>query len=416
MPDSPKQLGQVQARGEGLELAKTIPYWLVAIVGLIYASGFLVVTTHLERFGIRVEGTDVWKTRYIHIGVLAMCFPVMIVGTAFGMWYLLTIREMECAEQEKLLAARFAVRCLRPNDLGTQQSEKQRRHLRWLFALSGFVILLMELTFYAFAMFIRRGNSPDPASTRWKLVGMLVAGFVLLILAARIEKWGSGSRWPGILTRCCALIAVLALAGWAAGPYWSWSLIWGFLQTRGAACAMMVCFLGFIGYIVFSLKRNQAKYSQARWRAAWLITICIGGPMYYLSLVGFAHSVFAYIPAARDGGDYTVSWMVRISRKDNAKGGNECPKWQRLVEETSTALYVADGPDRQPCEWRSKPEEIPNLHSISRDQIADIEYKFEPLDCDPEKGPEQSPRPARPGVMRSPAVDSPRPRARLNKP
>jgi hypothetical protein len=108
--------------------------------------------------------------------------------------------------------------------------------------------------------------------------------------------------------------------------------------------------------------------------------------MYYLSLMGFAHSVFAYIPAARDGGDYTVSWMVRISRKDNAIGG-----WQRLVEETSTALYVADGPERQPCEWRSDPEKIPNLHSISPDQIADIEYKFKALDCYPKKGPEQPP-------------------------
>jgi len=415
MPDSPQQPpGQVQAKHDALELAKTIPYWLVAIVGLIYASGFLVVTTHLERFGIRVEGTDVWKTRYIHIGVLAMCFPVMIVGTVFGMWYLWTIRERERAEQEKVLAARFAVRCLRPNDLAAQQSEKQRRHLRWLFTLSGFVLLLMELAFYAFTMFIRRGTSPDPASTRWKLVGMLVAGFVLLILAAKIEKGGSGRRWLGMLTRWCALIAVVALAVWAAKPYWSWNVIWGFLQSRGAACTMMVCFLGFIGYIVFSLKRNQATYSPARWRAAWLITICIGGPMYYLSLVGFAHSVFAYIPAARDGGDYTVSQMVRISRKDNAIGEKECPKWQRLVEETSTALYVADGPDRQPCEWRSESQKIPNLHSISRDQIADIEYKFEPLDCDPEKRPEQSPRPARSAVMRSPAVDSPR--VRPNKP
>jgi hypothetical protein len=356
---------------------------LVAIVGLIYASGFLVVTTHLERFGIRVEGTDVWKTRYIHIGVLAMCFPVMIVGTWVGMSYLFTIRKRELADE---LLARFDVRRLRPDDLAVQQSEEKLRHLRWAFILSGSVSLLMELAFYAFAMFVRGGTSPDPAWARRQLVFMLGAGFGLLILAPRIEKRWSGRRWLGMLTRCCALIAVIVFAGLAAYPYWSWNVIGGFFHARGSACAMMVCFLGFIGWIVYSLKKNQATYSPASWRVVWLITICIGGPMYYLGLMGFAHSVFTYIPAARDGGDYTVSWMVRISRKDNARGG-----WQRLVEETSTALYVVDGPDRQPCEWRSEPEKIPYLHSISRDQIADVEYKFEPLDCDPEKRPEQTP-------------------------
>jgi hypothetical protein len=274
MPDSPEQPpGQVQGKNDALELAKTIPYWLVAIIGLIYASGFLVVTTHLGRFGIPVEGTDVWKTRYIHVGVLAMCFPVMIVGTYFGRRYYLTICERELAdkqEQEKLRAARFAVRCLRPDDLAVQQSKKQRRHLRWSFGLSGLVSLLMELAFYAFVMFVRGGTSPDPAWTRWKLVFMLLAGFGLLILAGEIEKRWSGRRWPGMLTRWCALIAVLAFAGWAAIPYWSRNVIRGFFQFRGSACAMMVCFLGFIGYIVYSLKKNQATYSPDRWRAACL--------------------------------------------------------------------------------------------------------------------------------------------------
>jgi len=404
MPDSPKQPpGQVQGKNDALELAKTIPYWLVAIVGLIYASGFLVVTTHLERFGIRVEGTDVWKTRYIHIGVLAMCFPVMIVGTASGMLYLLRIRERELVdEREKALAARLVVPCLRPYDLAVQQFEEKRRNLGRVFWVSGCVSLLMELTFYAFAMFVRGGTSPDPFWTRWKLVGMLLAGdpfwtrwklvgmlsagFGFLIRAQIIEKRRSDRPGAGMPARWCALISVLLFAVWAAIPYSSWNVIWEFIRTRSSACAMMVCFLGFIGYIVYSLRKNQAMYSRDHWRAACLLAICIGGPMYYLSLMGFAHSVFAYIPAARDGGDYTVSWMVRISRKDGAIGG-----WQRLVEETSTALYVADGPGRQPCEWRSEPEKIPNLHSISRDQIADIEYKFEPLDCYPKKGPEQPP-------------------------
>jgi hypothetical protein len=342
---------------------------------LIYASGFLVVTTHLGRFGIPVEGTDVWKTRYIHVGVLAMCFPVMIVGTVVGVWYHCTILEKELDDEREKLAALFG-----RDDLAVQQSEEQRRHLRLTFSLSGAVFLLMELAFYAFVMFLRRGTSPNPAIL--KLVGMLAVGILLPLLAGWIERNWSGKRWWGMFTRWCALIIVLRLALWAATPYWNWNAIRGF-SNRGPACVMMVCFLGAIGLIVYLLMKNRATYSKARWRAAWFTAICISGPMYYLSLMGFAHSVFAYIPAERDGGDYTASWMVRISRKDGAIGG-----WQRLVEETSTALYVADWRENHPCQWRSDPEKIPNLHSISRDQIADIDYKYDPLNCDLEKGPE----------------------------
>ena len=144
---------------------------------MIYASGFLVVTTHLERFGIRVEGTDVSKTRYIHIGVLAMCLPAMIVGTWSGMWYLFRIRERELADEPTALFGR-----------ALQQSKEQFRHLRLVFKLSGGVSLLMELAFYAFVMFDRHGPPGDPDTTRWRLVWMLVAGLGFLILAWKIEK------------------------------------------------------------------------------------------------------------------------------------------------------------------------------------------------------------------------------------
>ena len=63
------------------DFARAIPYWFLAIVGLIYAAGFLIVVTHLGTFGIRDVGGEVWKARDIHIGVLGFVFPITIMGT-----------------------------------------------------------------------------------------------------------------------------------------------------------------------------------------------------------------------------------------------------------------------------------------------------------------------------------------------
>jgi hypothetical protein len=134
----------------------------------------------------------------------------------------------------------------------------------------------------------------------------------------------------------------------------------------------MVVLLMFIGYILYAMMRMEAKLSPAKRRAGWFLAICIVGPMYFISLMSFAHSLFAYIPATRDGGDYTVSPFVTISLK---KGS--VLRHKRLVEETSVALYVADESEN-PLRWRMCPGVIPQLSAISRSQIAVVEY-FVPM-------------------------------------
>ena len=130
-PESPPALRDEAA----VQFARTIPYWLVAIVGLIYASGFLVVTTHLERYGIRIVGTDVWKSRYIHIGVLSVVFPAMIIGTIFATWYTYGLHKQEF--------------------YGSNEPRKQylAKTLAFRMAVSGFVFVLLEVAFYGFALF-----------------------------------------------------------------------------------------------------------------------------------------------------------------------------------------------------------------------------------------------------------------------
>jgi hypothetical protein len=77
------------------DLSRTIPYWFLAFVGLIYASGFLVVSSFLETFGIRDAGADLWKTRYIHIGVFCLMATVIPNAVTYLLSRLLPIHDKD---------------------------------------------------------------------------------------------------------------------------------------------------------------------------------------------------------------------------------------------------------------------------------------------------------------------------------
>jgi hypothetical protein len=77
------------------DIARTIPYWFIATVGLVYASGFIVVTMFLETYGLRDLGTDLWKARYIHVGVLCSVFPIVPVISAYLLYKMVRTRHDE---------------------------------------------------------------------------------------------------------------------------------------------------------------------------------------------------------------------------------------------------------------------------------------------------------------------------------
>jgi len=216
-----------------LQFARVIPYWFLAIIGLIYASGFLVVTTHLERYGVRDVGTDVWKSRYIHMGVLSVVFPVMIVGTFYGLWYTYLLRKKEPAV----------------------------RGLAFQSVISGLVFLMLELALYGFVILARQNSS---IAVIWDLLEMMLIAFLGLILATVIER-RSAERWVLLGTaalRLGVLVAVVWLFVRAFATFWD--LIVELLQGRSPALLLMICFLLLIGYTLFNLKLREADFPQAR--------------------------------------------------------------------------------------------------------------------------------------------------------
>jgi hypothetical protein len=187
---------------------------------------------------------------------------------------------------------------------------------------------------------------------------------------------------------------------------------WGFATDigahRGYSLGLTVTCWATIGLFILNLKLRGPKIPAGQRTIAWILSAFIALPMYYISLTAFAVSLFPYIPATRGGGDYTVYRKVTISLKtadttESVSQSPECaqavggisPKRARVaretsqkrtqvsggksvirgivVEETSTAVYVADENWKPECSRRD-PWIIPELRAISRDQIARIDY------------------------------------------
>jgi hypothetical protein len=63
---------------------RSLPYWFAAIAGLIYATGFLIEFTFLNSLGVSDAGTDVFKAKYIYVGLLCLQLPVSAGALILG--------------------------------------------------------------------------------------------------------------------------------------------------------------------------------------------------------------------------------------------------------------------------------------------------------------------------------------------
>src|SRR5437588_9625205 len=88
-----------------------LPEWLLAGTGFIYGTGFLIVYTFFNRFGLKETASDFFKIKYIHVGVLFLIFPTLLIIPIVAMWLRMRMqrRMMEPGERKVHLPVFFLV-------------------------------------------------------------------------------------------------------------------------------------------------------------------------------------------------------------------------------------------------------------------------------------------------------------------
>jgi len=338
-----------------------LPEWLLAFTGFVYGTGFLIVYTFFNRFGLKETASDFFKIKYIHVGVLFLIFPMLLVIPIMAM----------------LLRMRMQRRKMEPGE--------RKVHLPVFFLVSNFLLVFYIIIMFAPPDFLRTNvRAPfaladDKFTAIILIFGLTILGLVSITqLAEKVIKENITEAFV-VLTQWLLLLVVV---------YLDWQLLYGLYRRLGT---MLITGQYFIYLLVlisltvwFTYQRLATVHDKTRKRAAGVIATCIIGALYYMSILAFSFGIYPYISAEKGGGDYSDASTVVIGFdaqfKDSVPstllekvGGSLNSKSLILIQETGTSYFVADPADAGgPLSWRRNTK--PNVFELHRDAVVGITY------------------------------------------
>jgi len=336
---------------QGLRYAKrleTISRLVVAIGALIYATGFLVVITFLGKMGIRDFG-DIFRAKYIHVGMLYWLIPVLPGGPILAFF---ALKRQQTLRRTKEL--------MRPSSL---------------FLTIQLVIFIYVVVLIARPEFVHLESHWIAGTLLWTVVGMRIinaAADRLKERKPRLWKWAAMLRMPHIAVSLgLELICIYPLRQQIFEMFW-----------RSVITMSVFVVAGMLTWRFISLANytNDLDEKSHLWVAGSAL-LC---GLYLFSVFSFAYSIYPFVPAERGGGNYSYTADVLVllvdttgipsdllynakrpgaisytgidrTAEDNPKGQEVNPRTKavKLIEQTSSWVYIAS-PDgcKQPAEWK----------------------------------------------------------------
>ena len=349
-------------------------HWFALAVALAFCSGFLIIFTFMDRFGIRDSGAEFFRIKYIHVGILFLLFPLSIL---FPFVAIIDLKH----------AARKARDKKWPADM-EPLSEAEIAALN--FPYSGVASFLnMCGLFYVFLLF-----TPRQVALSNQDVIFLVP--LVSLLAPPLVEWFVNKfiqpQWSEIFSRHCRwliLIATIIVLDYSAlhGLYRPlWHMFWGPTSLPSGGIYYFF-FMLLIPYVFWRTNSRARKISSPRLKKEMRFTaFALSMMIYFLAIVSFSLRVYPFIPAAKGGGDYTESPTVRLTFRpiplvdaalypeDEIHDDLSKRSAYVLIEQTPEALYLANAaPGLPPERWRDM-RELPTLVEVRRDAIDRVVY------------------------------------------
>jgi hypothetical protein len=385
----------------------TIPYWFAATAGLIYATGFLVEFTFQHSLGI-TSSLDVFKAKYIYVGLQCLQLPASVIFLFFGFWRAKSkqwqiakeineaktrLDELTKPNQDKDLTEEhenIAVdRAAEVSALNLKLDEFTKDGFR---VNSTFVIAMagLLLVYYLTTTFSRPQDWPNMqlpvvllsvGITLWMSIIRLIEGpfvsFVLQSFKVTNEQFAFGARAILLIPEYVAISVICA------API---KLFGDSLRDGG------YFYLLFVLLVVLMLAFLQhflpvfAKYRRAGALCAMNLSVTFS--FLYLSIIAYAYHIYPYLPVTRGGGDYSADpkvsfltfareWVPAIPEEILQKNSLQS-KPVTVLEDTADAVFVTlEHEQKEREKWRlvgmeNKP---PVIYALKKDAVVNITYQ-----------------------------------------
>ena len=405
----------MNGQGTNSNIIHKVSEWFVAGTALIYASGFIVVYTFLERWGIRETGDQLLRIKYFHVGFLGVLFPLLIAVPVPSIIHLYKGRAKHSFSFLLSASCSFflgLVLCLILIFASVDYFQRHGATIGWFVFLCFLgVALSMEYPITGppkailhKRVYVRREKDIPRFRLYWKnFCAWLNKGWNRFRAG-----WSQYRFWLafGFILTCLVLFL--------------WKLLPGLLPTmnlvlvvsKTASAAWLYLLLtALIGYYCWigwnraaELHRAGANEEQRKGTFNNLLVV-IGARIvafYFVGLLFFAYGVYPLIPAARGGGSFAESPRatidVRLTTNVAEPQGIFCPSSNQLsgqdniplatnlhfihartvpvipIELTSSSVFVARADDNGgPTKWSEGV--LPNVHELPRPTIEFIQYE-----------------------------------------
>jgi hypothetical protein len=344
-----------------LDVWGRIPHWFIPTVGLIYATGFLINITFLDRFGLRESSGEFFKVKYLHAGILFWLLPTIVLAPIYGFY----------------LVWRF----------GKDAINKDQPIFK-VYVPSAVLVTNLLFVFYVFAVF-----TPPGTATRREFV--IPAMFIFTVVGIIATRFGTGKLIEkGLAQNFGEKLNVIArwilCVGVVIGL--DWYALDGFLRTLwDIFWDGGIYFFLFLLTAAFMIERVRVRGNQYADVRMKLTLQVLGGCLiiaaYYLSVLAFTIRIYPYIPVTKGGGDYVGAPNVILCFQGNneklavpaligSNTSNDCipSKEFQIIEESATSIFVADPNDAGgPKSWRVGPAK-PIVYEVRRDKVGSITF------------------------------------------
>jgi hypothetical protein len=368
-----------------------IYHGVLAASAIIYGSGFIVVYTFLERWGIRETGDQLLRVKYFHVGFLCVLFPLLWLIPMYAIGHILRARrktlKFNWKEWSAWLTPPFSLAlsttlCFIP----VFAHGDYVRHHGWetallvVFTLVGLILATDPIKQLVPSPLLL--PPPDPPPPPKVITLRMIFAFLLLVAVGCLFYKLSVDLGPEL--RETFITSITAPAAWL---YICFNLLIAFYYDRGSQREEQLS--------------SQASTAQkeSELRSIRAVTLCRIVGFYFLGVISFSYGWYPFIPAARGGGSLlevpTATINVKVASTKSADLANlfdasqteDQPEFPAgvsvhartgpvaLIEVTSDSLFISRiDDDGGPSCWAEG--HLPRVFELPRSTIESVEYEM----------------------------------------
>lgn len=342
------------------------PQWFLGLSGLVYISGYLIVSLQLGRLGITEAGGDFLKLRFIAVGMLYIMPYLVIVLPVLAMIHAGRVRNAQVDSDETI---------------SPEEKKRIKLTLKIKIILTSSTMILYLLFFTAILYFAPHGFIKEET---WLVMALSVVPIVGLAVVIKADKKITEDKPYLYVMRAIPATATLCIGAYLLSRAQIWKNLQELLQNRGFW--LFTIFLVLLILLYYSFTAKMIESPEGMKKPIVFVGICFAGVLYFLNLISFAYSTFMFIPNFKGGGDFSEMADTTLVFRENGVNDNaiRCippdmfsnksslkSKRFKIIHETPTTVYLANVYDAHgPKSWRKGM--LPTVYGIRRENISSM--------------------------------------------